>query len=146
MDRRPSIKDIAAAAHVSTGTVSNVLNRPDRVRPDARRAVELAIAALGYVPDEDARRLRAKRLSSQSGEDDSADKDGRAELSCELGLEALDIDIVRGLAAGGTSASLAVELGVSTATVDRRIDRLMRSLNATTTPHLTAIAVRTGLA
>jgi len=39
-----------------------------------------------------------------------------------------------------------VVLGVSTATVDRRIDRLMRSLNATTTPHLTAIAVRTGLA
>ena len=35
--RAPGIKDVAAAAGVSLGTVSNVLNRPDRVSPHVLR-------------------------------------------------------------------------------------------------------------
>lgn len=56
---RPSIKDVAEAATVSIGTVSNVLNRPDSVAPATRRRVLAAIAELGYVRNESARQLRA---------------------------------------------------------------------------------------
>ncbi|WP_329383242.1 LacI family DNA-binding transcriptional regulator [Streptomyces sp. NBC_01351] len=41
--------DVARRAEVSTGTVSNVLNHPDRVREDTRVRVELAITQLGFV-------------------------------------------------------------------------------------------------
>jgi len=57
--RGASVKDVAAAAGVSLGTVSNVLNRPDRVRPGTRERVERAMADLGFVRHEGARQLRA---------------------------------------------------------------------------------------
>jgi DNA-binding LacI/PurR family transcriptional regulator len=41
-----SIKDVAARAGVSLGTVSNVLNRPAAVRPAIRAQVEAAFAEL----------------------------------------------------------------------------------------------------
>jgi LacI family transcriptional regulator len=47
--RGASVKDVAATAGVSLGTVSNVLNRPDRVRPATRERVEQAMAELGFV-------------------------------------------------------------------------------------------------
>ncbi|MEU4673554.1 LacI family DNA-binding transcriptional regulator [Amycolatopsis sp. NPDC023774] len=53
------MKDVAAAAGVSLGTVSNVLNRPERVSPKTRTKVEAAMAALGFVRNESARQLRA---------------------------------------------------------------------------------------
>src|SRR6476469_1624039 len=57
--RGASVKDVAASAGVSLGTVSNVLNRPDRVRPATRERVERAMAELGFVRNEGARQLRA---------------------------------------------------------------------------------------
>jgi LacI family transcriptional regulator len=57
--RGASVKDVAAAAGVSLGTVSNVLNRPHRVRPATRLRVERAVAELGFVRNEGARQLRA---------------------------------------------------------------------------------------
>ena len=57
--RRASVKDVAAAAGVSLGTVSNVLNRPDRVSAPTRTRVERAMADLGFVRNESARQLRA---------------------------------------------------------------------------------------
>ncbi|MFY0406441.1 LacI family DNA-binding transcriptional regulator [Solicola sp. PLA-1-18] len=54
-----SVKDVAAAAGVSLGTVSNVLNRPDRVSDATRERVEGAMADLGFVRNETARQLRA---------------------------------------------------------------------------------------
>ena len=60
LDRRSaSVKDVAAAAGVSLGTVSNVLNRPDRVSSGTRLRVEQAMADLGFVRNESARQLRA---------------------------------------------------------------------------------------
>src|SRR4051794_25494181 len=53
-----SIKDVAALAGVSVGTVSNVLNRPDVVADDTRRKVQSAIEELGFVRNESARQLR----------------------------------------------------------------------------------------
>lgn len=56
---RPSIKDVAAKAGVSLGTVSNVLNRPTAVSVKTRERVEAAIDELGFVRNDSARQLRA---------------------------------------------------------------------------------------
>lgn len=53
-----SIRDVAEAAGVSVGTVSNVLNRPDMVAPATRNRVLAAITDLGFVRNEPARQLR----------------------------------------------------------------------------------------
>ena len=52
-----SVKDVAALAHVSIGTVSNVLNRPEIVAPETVERVMAAIEKLSYVRNEAARRL-----------------------------------------------------------------------------------------
>ena len=62
--RSAGVKDVAARAGVSLGTVSNVLNRPDRVATETRLRVEQAMAALGFVRNESARQLRAGRSST----------------------------------------------------------------------------------
>jgi DNA-binding LacI/PurR family transcriptional regulator len=56
----PTINDVAALAEVSRQTVSNVLNAPERVKPETRARVEAAIAELGYYPDRSAQNLRAR--------------------------------------------------------------------------------------
>jgi LacI family transcriptional regulator len=56
-----SIKEVAARAGVSLGTVSNVLNRPDLVAATTRQRVLDAISELGYVRNDSARQLRAGR-------------------------------------------------------------------------------------
>ncbi len=61
--RQAGVKDVAAAAGVSLGTVSNVLNRPDRVSAATRSRVEHAMAQLGFVRNESARALRVGRSS-----------------------------------------------------------------------------------
>jgi LacI family transcriptional regulator len=62
--RRASVKDVAAAAGVSLGTVSNVLNRPTQVSAATRARVEQAMADLGFVRNESARQLRAGTSTS----------------------------------------------------------------------------------
>lgn len=58
---RPSIQDVARLAGVSIGTVSNVLNNPDRVKPDTLAKVQRAIEQLGFVRNDAARQLKAGR-------------------------------------------------------------------------------------
>ena len=53
-----SVKDVAALAGVSVGTVSNVLNRPERVSDGVVERVQSAIAELGFVRNNAARQLR----------------------------------------------------------------------------------------
>jgi len=52
---------VAALARVSTGTVSNVLNWPDRVAPATRERVNSAIGQLSFVRNDAARQLRVGR-------------------------------------------------------------------------------------
>jgi LacI family transcriptional regulator len=59
-----SIRDVAERAGVSVGTVSNVLNKPDRVSEAVATRVHDAIRELGYVRNDAARQLRAGRSSS----------------------------------------------------------------------------------
>jgi LacI family transcriptional regulator len=55
------VKDVALRTGVSLGTVSNVLNRPERVSAATRAKVQQAIDELGFVRNEAARQLRAGR-------------------------------------------------------------------------------------
>jgi LacI family transcriptional regulator len=97
---------VAAAAGVSVGTVSNVLNRPDRVAPATRERVLAAIAELGFVRNESARQLRV----------------GRSRV---IGLVVLDVanpfftDVARGAEERAEAAGLAIVLCDSAESADR---------------------------
>ena len=62
--RRPTIDDVAAAAGVSRGTVSRVLNGGHWVSPDALTAVNAAIRKTGYRVNPHARSLATSRANS----------------------------------------------------------------------------------
>jgi LacI family transcriptional regulator len=89
------VKDVALRAGVSLGTVSNVLNRPERVSESTRARVQQAIEELGFVRNEAARQLRAGR-------------------SRTIGLLVLDVGnpFFTDMAAGVEAAAEAVGLGV----------------------------------
>jgi len=59
----PNMKQIAAKAGVSLGTVSHVLNNTANVREPLRKRVLDAVAAIGYQPSELARGLRREKTS-----------------------------------------------------------------------------------
>src|SRR4051794_27879120 len=92
-----SVVDVAKKAGVSLGTVSNVLNRPERVAPATRGRVLAAIEELGFIRNEAARQLRAGRSRS-------------------IGLVVLDIrnpfftDLAAGVEASAAKAGLSVVL------------------------------------
>ncbi|GAA0968508.1 LacI family DNA-binding transcriptional regulator [Actinocorallia libanotica] len=64
MDRPARIQDVAAAAGVSVATVSNVLNRPERVNARTVEKVRSVIAELDYVRHPGAAGLRAAHARS----------------------------------------------------------------------------------
>src|SRR6266516_4530301 len=92
-----SIREVAAHAGVSVGTVSNVLNRPDIVAEPTRSRVRDAIKQLGFIRNESARQLRAGR-------------------SRTIGLVVLDVanpfftDVARGVEDEASESGLAVIL------------------------------------
>jgi LacI family transcriptional regulator len=104
--RGRSVRDVAAHAGVSVGTVSNVLNRPEAVAPATRARVQRAIAELGFVPNESARQLRAGQ-------------------SRTIGLVVLDVgnpfftDVAKGVEDAVTEAGLTVILCDSAEQVER---------------------------
>ncbi len=61
---RPTLAEVASLAGVSIATVSRVLNDSARVSPEAREAVEDAVAQLGYVPNPAARSLVRRRTDT----------------------------------------------------------------------------------
>ena len=62
--KRPTIRDVAAAAGVSRGTVSRVINGGHWVSPDSLAAVEEAIRTTGYSANQHARSLVTGRSNS----------------------------------------------------------------------------------
>ncbi|TFC63983.1 LacI family DNA-binding transcriptional regulator [Cryobacterium sp. TMT2-4] len=95
-----SVREVAATAGVSVGTVSNVLNRPDKVSATTAERVQAAIAQLGFVRNDAARQLRAGRSRS-------------------IGLVVLDVanpfftDVARGAEDRAAEEGLTVLLGNS---------------------------------
>ncbi|WP_445402285.1 trehalose operon repressor TreR [Zobellella sp. An-6] len=61
MKKRPTISDIARLAGVGTTTVSRVLNRDPKVKPETRHRIEQIIAEAGYAPSPSARAMRTRR-------------------------------------------------------------------------------------
>jgi LacI family transcriptional regulator len=101
-----SVRDVAAAASVSVGTVSNVLNRPEKVAPDTVARVMAAIDELGFVRNDAARQLRAGRSRS-------------------IGLVVLDVrnpfftDVARGAEDRAAEDGMTILLGNSDENADR---------------------------
>src|SRR3954465_2831769 len=135
-----SIRDVAVAAGVSVGTVSNVLNRPDAVSTATRERVQAAITALGFMRNESARHLRAGR-------------------SRTIGLVVLDIanpfftDVARGVEEVAGAAGLAGMLcnsddqpGKEAAHLDvlteQRVQGVLISPTAELSGHLAALRSR----
>jgi LacI family transcriptional regulator len=105
------VKDVAAAAGVSLGTVSNVLNRPEMVSPTTRAKVEAAMASLGFVRNESARQLRA----------------GSSRILAYLMLDAGNpffTDVARGVEEAAREAGLSVFLCNSNEDATREADYL----------------------
>ncbi len=100
------VKDVAAAAAVSVGTVSNVLNRPEKVSADVVARVHSVIDQLGYVRNDVARQLRVGHSST-------------------IGLVVLDVrnpfftDLARGAEDEAAERGLSVILGNSDENTDR---------------------------
>ena len=61
---RPTIVDVAEAAGVSRQTVSNALNRPERVAPDTLERVLREVDRLRFTPHASAQQLRRQRASA----------------------------------------------------------------------------------
>ncbi|WP_029144815.1 LacI family DNA-binding transcriptional regulator [Microbacterium luticocti] len=107
-----SVRDVAEAAGVSVGTVSNVLNRPDKVSAPTVERVQRAIERLGFVRNDAARQLRVGR-------------------SRALGLVVLDIrnpfftDVIR----GAEDRAAEHDLSVFVANSDEKIERERSALD-----------------
>lgn len=101
-----SVRDVAQRAGVSVGTVSNVMNHPDKVSPATVLRVQAVIDELGFIRNDAARQLR----------------DGRSKT---IGLVVLDVrnpfftDIARGAEDSASEAGLTVTLGNSDESVER---------------------------
>jgi LacI family transcriptional regulator len=65
-DRQVTIYEVADRAHVSISTVSNVLNKPERVKAATRARVLAAVDELGFVPKAQAVHL-ARRGTGRIG-------------------------------------------------------------------------------
>src|SRR3569832_1560914 len=64
-EKTAKLSDVATAAGVSQGTVSNVFNRPQLVRPEVREHVHDVASRLGYKgPDPKGRLLRAGKVNA----------------------------------------------------------------------------------
>ncbi len=99
----PRIQDVARHAGVAIGTVSNVLNNPDKVTERTRLKVEAAIAELGFVRNSAARALAARRT------------DTVGLILIDIG-NSLFVDIARGAESAASQAQLRLLLANSDST------------------------------
>ena len=61
MNRLPTVKDVAQRSHVSTATVSRVINGDSRISAETAARVRQAVEELGYAPNHFARGLKTSR-------------------------------------------------------------------------------------
>ena len=106
-----SVRDVAQRAGVSVGTVSNVMNHPDKVAAATVERVQQAITELGFIRNDAARQLRNGRSNT-------------------IGLVVLDVrnpfftDVARGAEDAAADAGLTVTLGNSDENTNREANYL----------------------
>lgn len=100
------IKDVAALAGVSTGTVSNAMNHRERVAPPTLERIDRAIDMLGFIPNGAARSLAAGRSRSFGL------------VLSDLG-NSLFVDIARGAERAAADEGLSVVLANSDGKLER---------------------------
>ncbi len=59
--KRPTIRDVATLAGVSTSTVSRVLNNSGYVKAEVRERIEAVVSRMHYTPSELAKQLKSQR-------------------------------------------------------------------------------------
>ena len=96
-DNRPSMRDVAAHAGVSTATVSYVLNGRDRVAPATRERVLRSVEELGFVVNLAARTMRS----------------GTRGFGISVGdlRSSFDVDVVRGAQAAARDRGATLLIG-----------------------------------
>jgi DNA-binding LacI/PurR family transcriptional regulator len=108
---RPTLDQVAAQAGVGRGTVSRVVNGSPQVSPEARAAVERAIADLGYVPNRAARALVTRRTDSVALVISESEE--------RLFGEPFFAGVLRGITAGLAETPLQLWLAMSRSPVER---------------------------
>jgi DNA-binding LacI/PurR family transcriptional regulator len=108
---RPTLDQVAAQAGVGRGTVSRVLNGSPQVSPEARAAVQQAIADLGYVPNRAARALVTRRTDSVALVISESEE--------RLFGEPFFAGVVRGISAGLADTPLQMWLAMSRSPIER---------------------------
>lgn len=104
---RVSVRDVAEHAGVSVGTVSHVLNHPDKVAATTVERVNASIQSLGYVRNAAARQLRSGR-------------------SLTIGAIVLDVanpffaDVIRGAESAADAGEYSVLVGNSDSDASRQ--------------------------
>jgi LacI family transcriptional regulator len=105
------VKDVAAKANVSLGTVSNVLNSPHLVSAATRARVEQAMASLRFVRNDSGRQLRA----------------GSSKILAYVMLDARNpffTDVAQGIEEAAQDAGLSLILCNSNQSADREVGYL----------------------
>jgi LacI family transcriptional regulator len=105
------MREVAEHAGVSIATVSNVLNRPLKVRPATIDRVQRAMDELGFVRNDAARRLKRGRSNSIG-------------LVIEDFANPFFIDIARAIEASADEVGLSVLLGDSNRSPERELSYL----------------------
>src|SRR5580658_1696618 len=129
-----TIRDVAAAARVSAGTVSRVINGKQDVADELRRRVLTAVSELGYRPNGAARSLRT-RAAMVRGAEDKAQHAGYslvlANADEDVSKEARYLEVAAAEQMAGvllspassrqTSIDVLLERGIPVVTIDRRL-------------------------
>jgi DNA-binding LacI/PurR family transcriptional regulator len=113
---RPTLDQVAERAGVGRGTVSRVINGSPQVSEHTRRAVEAAVAELGYVPNLAARALVTRRTDAVALVISESEE--------RVFGEPFFAGVVRGISAGVTAAGRQLVLAFA-AGEDRPLERYL---------------------
>ncbi|MEU0603979.1 LacI family DNA-binding transcriptional regulator, partial [Streptomyces sp. NPDC006393] len=131
---RPTLEMVAERAGVGRGTVSRVINGAPHVSPQARAAVEEAIAELGYVPNRAARALAADRADAIALV--------IPEPETRLSAEPFFLDVLRGVSAELADTDMQLLLMLIRSAQERR--RLAQHLEAGRVDGVLLVSVHEG--